>query len=97
MIIEWSEADDAYVATVPELHGCMADGRTRLEAVANAEQIIREWIETAKELGRPLPSKISKQRGPEHQRQAGGAIGKLKIVEDDDDSRRIGRIDRIVG
>ena len=55
IIIFWSEEDDAYVAEVPELHGCMADGKTYREAVANAERIIQQWIETAKELGRPIP------------------------------------------
>ncbi len=80
MIIEWSEADDAYLATVPKLPGCTADGRTRQEAVVNAEQIAHEWIETAKELARPTPSPIVKRRN----RQPGSAIGKLTIVEDDD-------------
>ena len=55
IIIFWSEEDEAYVAEVPELPGCMADGKTYQEAVANAEQIIQQWIETAKELGRPIP------------------------------------------
>jgi predicted RNase H-like HicB family nuclease len=57
IIIYWSDEDDAYVAEVPELPGCMADGGTYQEAVANAEQIIREWIETATELGRPIPER----------------------------------------
>ena len=55
IIIFWSEEDDAYVAEVPELPGCMADGSTYQEALANAEQVIEEWIETAKELGRAIP------------------------------------------
>ena len=55
VIIYWSEDDSAYVAEVPELPGCMADGATYQEALANAELIICEWIETAKELGRPIP------------------------------------------
>lgn len=55
VIIYWSEADQAYVAEVPELPGCMADGSTYQEALANAETIIQEWIETATELGRPIP------------------------------------------
>ena len=55
IIIFWSEEDDAFVAEVPELPGCMADGKTYREALSNAEQIIKEWIETAKELGRPIP------------------------------------------
>ncbi len=55
IIIFWSEEDGAFLAEVPELPGCMADGKTRQEALLNAEQTIREWIETAKELGRPIP------------------------------------------
>jgi len=55
IMIFWSEADDAFVAEVPELAGCMADGKTRQEALSNAERIINEWIETARELGRPIP------------------------------------------
>ena len=55
IIIYWSEDDIAFVAEVPELPGCMADGRTYQEAVANVEVIIKEWIQTAKELGRPIP------------------------------------------
>jgi predicted RNase H-like HicB family nuclease len=55
MIIYWSQEDKAFIVEVPELPGCMADGATYQEAVANAELIIQEWIETARELGRPIP------------------------------------------
>ncbi len=55
IIIFWSEDDDAFVAEVPELPGCMADGKTYQEALSGAEQVIGEWIETAEELGRPIP------------------------------------------
>ena len=55
VIIYWSEEDGAFLAEVPELPGCMADGSTYAEAVANVEVIIREWLETAKELGREIP------------------------------------------
>lgn len=55
MIIYWSDEDDGFVVEVPELPGCAADGRTYGEAVANAETIIREWIDTANEVGRPIP------------------------------------------
>jgi predicted RNase H-like HicB family nuclease len=55
LIIYWSEEDRAFVVEVPELPGCMADGKTYQEAVANVEIIIQEWIETARELGRPVP------------------------------------------
>jgi predicted RNase H-like HicB family nuclease len=56
IIIYWSQADDAFIAEVPELPGCAADGKTHKEALANVEVIIQEWIETAKELGRPIPA-----------------------------------------
>ncbi|MEW5825679.1 MAG: type II toxin-antitoxin system HicB family antitoxin [Candidatus Bipolaricaulota bacterium] len=55
IIIFWSHEDGAFVAEVPELAGCMADGASCREALANAELVIREWIETAHELGRPVP------------------------------------------
>jgi predicted RNase H-like HicB family nuclease len=55
LIIYWSEEDQAFIAEVPELAGCMADGETYQEALANVETVIDEWIETAKELGRPIP------------------------------------------
>jgi predicted RNase H-like HicB family nuclease len=55
IIIYWSNEDSAYLAEVPELPGCMADGRTYQEAVANAEVIIAEWIKTAEETGRDIP------------------------------------------
>jgi len=53
--IYWSEEDQAFIAEVPELAGCAADGSTRQEALANVETVIAEWLETAKELGRPIP------------------------------------------
>ncbi len=55
VIIYWSEEDQAFIVEVPELPGCMADGATYQEALANAQVIIQEWIETARELGRPIP------------------------------------------
>ena len=55
IILYWSNDDDAFIAEVPELPGCSADGRTYQEALANVEQIIREWLETATELSRPIP------------------------------------------
>ena len=55
IIIYWSEEDEAFIAEIPELPGCMADGKTYQEALSNAEVIIQEWIETAKELGRSIP------------------------------------------
>ena len=55
MIIYWSDEDDSFVVEVPELPGCMADGATYQEALANAEVVILEWLETAQALGRPIP------------------------------------------
>ena len=55
IIICWSDEDSSFVAEVPELPGCMADGKTHQEALSNAEIIISEWIETAKELDREIP------------------------------------------
>jgi predicted RNase H-like HicB family nuclease len=55
LIIYWSKEDEAFVVEVPELPGCMADGATYAEAVANAQVIIAEWIETARQMGRPIP------------------------------------------
>jgi predicted RNase H-like HicB family nuclease len=55
LIIYWSKDDESFVVEVPELPGCMADGKTYAEAVKNAEEIIDEWIETARKLGRPIP------------------------------------------
>lgn len=55
IIIYWSEEDQSYIVEVPELPGCMADGRTYEEAIKNVQIIIEEWIETAKRLGREIP------------------------------------------
>lgn len=55
IILYWSQEHSAFIAEVPELPGCAADGKTYAEALANAECVIREWIETAKELDRPIP------------------------------------------
>jgi len=55
VIIYWSGEDEAFIAEVPELPGCSADGSTYQEALANIEIIAKEWIETARELNRPIP------------------------------------------
>lgn len=55
LIVYWSDADASFVVEVPELPGCMADGATYGAAVAAAEVVIAEWIETARDLGRPIP------------------------------------------
>ncbi|MCR5144725.1 MAG: type II toxin-antitoxin system HicB family antitoxin [Lachnospiraceae bacterium] len=55
VFITWSEEDKAYIASVPEFAGCIADGETREEAFHNLEIVAQEWIETAKEHGRDIP------------------------------------------
>jgi predicted RNase H-like HicB family nuclease len=55
IIIYWSMEDNAYLAEVPELPGCMADGESYQQALQNAEVIIQEWVVTAEELGRQIP------------------------------------------
>ncbi|MEH2379760.1 MAG: type II toxin-antitoxin system HicB family antitoxin [Nostoc sp.] len=55
IILYWSELDQAFIAEVPELLGCAADGDTYQEALHNVELVMQEWIETAKDLGRPIP------------------------------------------
>lgn len=55
LIIYWSREDQAFVVEVPELPGCMADGDTQEQALANARVVIDEWLQTACRLGRPIP------------------------------------------
>ena len=55
IIIYWSEEDNSYIAEVPELPGCMADGDNYREVIDNIEKVMNEWIETAKSLGRDIP------------------------------------------
>ncbi|MEG3904133.1 type II toxin-antitoxin system HicB family antitoxin [Microcoleus sp. B4-C5] len=55
VIIYWSEEDQAFIAEVPELPGCAADGENYQEALQNLEIMMQEWIETANALGRPIP------------------------------------------
>jgi predicted RNase H-like HicB family nuclease len=55
VIIYWSDEDRAFIAEVPELPGCAADGKTHREALDNVEIIIQEWLQTARDLGRPIP------------------------------------------
>ena len=56
VIIYWSQEDQSFIAEVPELPGCASDGKTHQEALANVQVVIREWIETAKDLGRTIPA-----------------------------------------
>ena len=55
IILYWSNEDNLYIAEIPELPGCMADGNNYSEALQNAQVVIEEWIETAKTLGREIP------------------------------------------
>ena len=55
LIIYWSEEDGAFIAEVPELPGCMADGASYKEALDNVEVVAKEWLEVAHELGRKIP------------------------------------------
>jgi predicted RNase H-like HicB family nuclease len=55
VIIYWSAEDEAFIAEMPELPGCAADGKTPHDALSNIELVAQEWIETARELGRPVP------------------------------------------
>ena len=61
IIIYWSSDDEAFIAEVPELAGCMADGESYQDALKNVEIIIGEWIDTARELGRPIPKPKGKR------------------------------------
>ena len=54
VIIHWSKEDDSYIAEVPELPGCMIDGRSYQEALNNLELVVTEWIETAQSIGREI-------------------------------------------
>ena len=55
LVVYWSPEDGCFIVEVPELPGCMADGKTYEEAVVNAQGVISEWLETAQELGREIP------------------------------------------
>jgi predicted RNase H-like HicB family nuclease len=60
VILYWSNEDQAFIAEVPELAGCAADGITRQEALTNVETVIAEWLQTTRALGRPIPEPKSR-------------------------------------
>lgn len=60
VVIYWSDADNAFIAVVPELKGCAAHGPTREAALTSAEGAIRAWIATAKEFGDPIPEAMGR-------------------------------------
>ena len=68
VIIYWSDEDEAFIAEVPELPGCMADGATYQEALTNAETVIREWVETARDLRRSIPEPAGRRTRRERPR-----------------------------
>lgn len=55
VVIYWSEEDQTFVAEAPELSGCASRGSTQEAALAGLKEAIRLWVETAKELGHPVP------------------------------------------
>lgn len=55
ILIYWSDEEDAFIAEVPELPGCMADGTTYQDALSNMQLVMQEWIETAEDMERPIP------------------------------------------
>ena len=55
IIIFWSDEDEAFVADVPELPGCMAHGPSHAEALTHAEEAIELWLQAARESGRSVP------------------------------------------
>jgi predicted RNase H-like HicB family nuclease len=61
VIIYWSKEDDAYIAEVPQLAGCAAHGDSQEEALRNAQDAIRLWLETAQEFGDPIPEPIGRR------------------------------------
>ncbi len=61
IVLYWSKEDDAIIAEVPELPGCMADGKSYGEALENVQAVIAEWIDTAKSLGRSIPEPKGRQ------------------------------------
>ena len=64
-IICWSKADESFIVEVPELPGCMADGTTYEQAIANAQTVVQEWIATARLIGRPIPEPKGKLAYPD--------------------------------
>lgn len=74
IIIYWSDEDQAFIAEVPELPGCAADGATYQEAIAKAEIVIQQWIETAQELGCSIPEPRGRLLYAQDLRQSAGVI-----------------------
>lgn len=61
IIIFWSEEDNCFIAEVPELSGCAADGKSHKEVLENVQEVIEEWVETAKLAGREIPQPMGKR------------------------------------
>ena len=77
----WSSEDEAYLAQISELPGCIADGPTVEEAIRNLHIVAQEWIATAKELGRPIPEPIDLERYDERAKEAKKALV-AKLLEE---------------
>ena len=99
MVIYWSDEDKAFIAEAPELPGAMADGPTRRKALANAEVIIQEWLETARELGRPIPRpqvKLLSGAVAAHRLGLGVAMVRRHCLTGNLPARKVGR-DWVIG
>ncbi len=81
VIIYWSVDDQAFLAEPPELPGCMADCRAHGEALRNLETIMAEWIETARDLGRPVPEPLSRLLVQTERRVMDQFAARLSAVE----------------
>ena len=86
LIVFKSDEDQSFVVEAPELPGCMADGGTYERAVANAQQVIQEWVETARELGRPIPEPRGRLMLALHRHAADArtSLGEAGVVRCDD-------------
>lgn len=62
IVVRWSDEDSAYIAEVPELPGCMADGPSPEAAIKEAKKAVRLWIEVAKKEKREIPRPIDRRR-----------------------------------
>jgi predicted RNase H-like HicB family nuclease len=56
IILYWSNEDNAFVAEVPELPGCMAHGNTQEDALRSINEAMQLWIDVARDNGDPIPA-----------------------------------------
>ena len=64
VVLSWSNQDGAFVAEVPDLPGCMAHGDTQQSALDHVQQAMDLWIDTARDLGRPVPEPMNRPLTP---------------------------------